>query len=62
MLLMPDFPFPREGDLKLEYVRAVYFDRGGYIWIIEATAHGSDVIDQMKTDFDHIIQTFKILD
>ena len=56
------FPYPKEGDLKLEYVREVYFDYGGYIWNIEGTAHGTDVLDQIKADFDHIIQTFKILE
>ncbi len=55
------FPFPREGDLKLEYVRAAYFDYGGYIWKIKAMAHGGEAIDQMKIDFDHLVETFKII-
>lgn len=49
-----------EGPL-LQYHKAVYFDYNGLIWTIEATSE-MEMVDQVNADFDHIVQTFKIID
>jgi hypothetical protein len=53
-------PVPKGEGPGLQYVRAVYFDYGGLTWWIQAKCE-KEMIDQVKTDFEHILQTFKIL-
>lgn len=45
---------------KLQYVRMVLFDYDGLIWRITGKAE-MELVDQMKADFDHVLETFKIL-
>lgn len=47
-------------DKKIEYNRVVYFDYGGYIWSFMANSD-EELAEKVKTDFDHIIETFKII-
>jgi hypothetical protein len=54
-------PFPESEGQELQYYRAVYFDFDGLIWTIEATSE-MEMVDQVKTDFDHILGTFQILE
>jgi hypothetical protein len=54
-------PIPVENGKKLEYVRAVYFDYDGLLWVIEVKCK-EEISQQVKADFDHIIQSFKILE
>jgi hypothetical protein len=54
-------PIPREDGKNLEYVRAVFFDYNNLTWEIEAKCN-QEIQDQVKADFDHIIQTFVILE
>jgi hypothetical protein len=54
-------PVPREDGQRLEYHRAVYFEYNGLIWIIEAECN-QEIMDQVKADFEHIVETFTILD
>jgi hypothetical protein len=42
-------------------VRIIFFDYHEQIWFISVEAHGS-YANQSKADFDHILQTFKILE
>ncbi len=56
-----------QGDLIEYYVRAehksgVYFDHAGLIWSIELRSKDDRNYAQSAADFDHIVQTFKILD
>jgi hypothetical protein len=45
------------------HVRDVYFEYGGLIWIIQVTSSPiQNEVDQAKADFEHVLQTFKILD
>ncbi len=41
-------------------IREVYFDYDGVIWYIEFDSH-MDRAEQSKADFEHVLQTFKIL-
>jgi hypothetical protein len=54
-------PIPRKDGQRLEYHCAVYFDYNGLIWEIEAGCH-QEIMDQVKADFEHIVETFIILD
>jgi hypothetical protein len=45
----------------LEYTRTTYFDHGDLIWNIEAVYEAS-MDERLKSDYEHIIQTFKILE
>ena len=54
-------PIPREDGQRLEYHLAVFFEYDGLIWEIEAECH-QEIMDEVKADFDHIIETFTILD
>jgi len=54
MLLSSDTP-------KLKYFRVAVFDYGGYIWDFTAWSE-EEMIEQVKTDFDHILETFKIIE
>ena len=45
----------------LKYVREVYFDYDGLIWKLKATSE-FEMVDQVKADFEHILETFQILD
>ena len=45
-----------------EHKCAVYFDYNGLIWSIEAKSRGDYDCTKIKADFDHILQTFKILE
>jgi hypothetical protein len=49
------------GSEGLEYNRAVYFEYDGLIWVIEAKCD-EDMMDQINADFEHIIETFTIID
>ena len=46
----------------LEYRRQVSFDFKGLIWKIEALSLGPELKDQIKADFEHILETFEIFD
>lgn len=50
-----------EGDMPEKYGWVVYFDHAGLIWRIEAESEVA-MADQVQADFEHILQTFKILD
>ncbi len=57
----------QNGDFIEYYVRdehtcAVYFDFDGLIWSIELISRGDYDYSKIKADFDHIVETFKILD
>jgi len=54
-------PIPAKEGLKLEHRCAVYFDHNGLIFSIEAMSRGDYDYTKVKTDFEHILQTFKIL-
>jgi hypothetical protein len=53
-------PIPREDGKNLEYVCAVYFDYNELTWVIEAKCI-QELREQVKADFDYIIQSFKII-
>ena len=46
---------------KLRYVRWAYFDYDGLVWEIEAEAE-EELAEQVRVDFEHVLETFKILD
>ncbi|MFC2003978.1 hypothetical protein ACFLUK_00315 [Chloroflexota bacterium] len=46
----------------LEYRWNVYFDYKGLIWWIKALSSGPEYRDRIDADFEHILETFKILD
>ena len=46
---------------KLRYARWAYFDYGGLVWKIEASAE-EELADRVMADFEHILETFKILE
>ncbi len=54
---------PRGGNLGLGPVvsREVYFDHDGLIWEIDLTSK-EGIADTVKGEFEHVLQTFKILD
>ena len=39
-----------------------YFDSGGLIWIVELIADEYTAAERAKADFEHILETFQILD
>jgi hypothetical protein len=45
-----------------EHKCAVYIDHNGRIWSVELSSKGNYDYSNVKADFDHILQTFKILD
>jgi hypothetical protein len=53
-------PIPREDGKNLDYVCAVYFDYNGLLWMIEAKCI-QELKEQVKADFDYIVQSFKII-
>jgi hypothetical protein len=54
-------PVPREDGQRLEYHRAVYFEYDGLIWVIEAGCN-QEIMEEVRADFEHIVETFTILD
>ena len=48
-------------DPKTSYFREVYLDYKGKEWVIDISCY-QEMIEQVKEEFDHIIQTFKFLD
>jgi hypothetical protein len=52
---------PRDEPLRLYRVQKVIFDFDGLIWAIEAEARTEDLVDEVNTYFEHVLQTFKIL-
>ncbi len=55
---------PKGSYPRLRYIRAAYWDDGGLIWMLTATSVASSedaLVDQTNADFEHILQTFKIL-
>jgi hypothetical protein len=54
MLLSTDMP-------KLKYFRVAVFDYGGYIWDFTAWSE-EEMVEQVKADFEHILETFEILE
>jgi hypothetical protein len=54
-------PIPVEDGKNLDYISAVFFDYNNYTWGIRAKCN-QDMMKQVKADFDHIIQTFKIIE
>jgi hypothetical protein len=54
-------PIPVEDGKNLDYVRAVYFDYNNLTWHIEAKCR-QELREQVTADFEHIIQTFQILE
>jgi hypothetical protein len=53
-------PIPVEDGKNLDYFCAVYFDYNGLTWEIEAQCI-QEIREQVKADFDFIIQSFKII-
>lgn len=49
------------GSAGLEYNCAVYFDYNGLIWEIAAGCN-QEIMEQVRADFEHIVETFTILD
>lgn len=50
-----------DGGNPTQYTRSIYFDHDGLVWQIEAE-YESEMVERVYADFDHIVQTFKILD
>ena len=46
---------------NLQFCKEIYLDYNGLIWRMTAKCD-QDMADQVKADFDHILQTFKLLD
>jgi hypothetical protein len=55
-------PFPSSSgeEQPLQTTKAIYFNVGNDVWIIEAQ-YESDMEERVSAEFDHILQTFKIL-
>jgi hypothetical protein len=49
------------GEPRIEVIREVRFDAKGYVWMIQIRSDSSTA-EADKADFEHILQTFKILD
>jgi hypothetical protein len=49
------------GEPRIEVIRKVNFDAKGYVWMIQVRSDFSTA-EADKADFEHILQTFKILD
>ncbi|MDD5039162.1 MAG: hypothetical protein PHN78_07595 [Dehalococcoidales bacterium] len=60
---LPDAPLQGtpKGPNLIMIDRSVYFDYDGLVWVIKMGAY-EKVADEAKVEFDHIIETFKILD
>jgi hypothetical protein len=58
--LLPMASGPEE-EIPAEYFRWVIFDHNGLIWEIDAESETS-LAEQVKEDFEHILQTFQILE
>ena len=43
------------------YMADVYFDYGGFTWAFDVKAD-LDLAETVRADFDHVLQTFKILE
>ncbi|MBN2543352.1 hypothetical protein JXI42_10850 [bacterium] len=54
-------PIPVEDGKNLEYVRAAYFDYNDLTWKIVAKCN-QDIQEEVTAYFNHIIETFKILE
>ena len=54
-------PIPREDGQRLAYCRVVFFEHDGLIWEIEAECH-QEIMDEVRADFEHIVETFTILE
>jgi len=52
-------PFAMGDETMLKHYRVAAFDYGGYIWEFTAWSE-EEIIDQVKNDFEHILETFKI--
>jgi hypothetical protein len=57
--LLP-FPSGSGEDRPIKVYRAVYFKDGTSLWSIESESEAG-MSDRVKADFEHILQTFKIL-
>jgi hypothetical protein len=57
--LLPMRPGPGE-DIPLKHYIWAYFDYNGLIWQIEVESEG-EMAEQARFDFEHVIQTFKII-
>ncbi len=53
-------PIPREDGENLDYHCAVYFDYNDLLWVIEAKCI-QEMREQVKADFDYIVNSFKII-
>jgi hypothetical protein len=53
-------PFAVGNEPMLKYYQVAAFDYGGYIWNFTAWSE-KEMVDQVKTDFEHVIQTFKVI-
>jgi hypothetical protein len=54
-------PIPVEDGNNLWYCLEVFFDYNGLVWSIKARGN-QEIREELKADFDHIVETFKILD
>jgi hypothetical protein len=54
-------PIPVEDGENLEYVRAVYFDYNDLTWEIEMQCN-QDIQEEVTAYFNHVIETFEILE
>jgi hypothetical protein len=50
-----------EGGIPAKYCWTVYFDHAGLIWNIEAESEVA-MANQVKGDFEHVLQTFQIIE
>jgi hypothetical protein len=53
--------FPSTEGPKLEYIKQVFFDYDGLIWNIKAMSR-MEIDHRVMDDFEHLIETFQILD
>jgi len=52
--------FPPSDEPKVEYYKVIYFDYDGLVWSVEASSR-MDKNHRVMQDFEHILDTFKIL-
>jgi hypothetical protein len=43
------------------YAKSIFFEHAGLMWMLEYESEAS-LIDRVRVDFEHVVQTFKILD
>jgi hypothetical protein len=57
----PLMPIPKEDGENLSYRCEIYFEHNGFIWCIDGGCD-QDIMMQFQADFDHVVNSFKILE